>query len=147
MSDEDRSKRETMARAFMSALPFSAALDMRMDTYGEAEAQMSMPYSQAIIGDPITQVVHGGAVSALLDTCGGAAVFLHPDGAAPTATLDLRVDYMRPAKPGHRIHAWAEVYKATRSVAFVRGVAYDDDRASPVAMLTAAYTFERKAAA
>ncbi|MEM7440415.1 MAG: PaaI family thioesterase [Pseudomonadota bacterium] len=143
MTDDARDRREKLARQFMSALPFSKALEMRMDSFGVAEAGMSMPYLKEIIGDPDTGVVHGGAVSALLDTCGGLAVFLHPEGVAPTATLDLRVDYMRPAKVGERINAWAEVYRATRSVAFVRGIAFNTDRDAPVAMLTGAFTFAK----
>ncbi|MBC6441918.1 MAG: PaaI family thioesterase [Rhodobacteraceae bacterium] len=145
MSDDDRARREKLARRFTEALPFSKALDMRIDSFGVAVAGMSMPYSGFIVGDPGTGIVHGGAVSALLDTCGGLAVFLHPEGTAPTATLDLRIDYMRPAKPGHRIHAWAEVYNTTRTVAFVRGIAYDTARDQPVAMLTGAFTFAKKA--
>ena len=145
MTDSEReSRREKTARQFIEALPFCHALGMRIDSTSEAEAEMSMPYSQAIVGDPETGVVHGGAVSALLDTCGGMAVFLHPESTAPTATLDLRIDYMRPAKVGERITAWSKVYNVTRSVAFVRGIAFDTDRDLPVATATGAFTFSRK---
>ena len=136
-------KRQKMATQFISALPFCHALDMRIDATGFAEAQMSMPYDPAIIGDPETGVVHGGAVSALLDTCGGLAVFLHPEGTKPTATIDLRIDYMRPAKVGERITAWSKVYNVTRTVAFVRGIAFDTDRDAPVATATGAFTFAK----
>lgn len=145
MPDPLVERREKMARQFIEALPFCHALDMRIDRIGEAEAEMSMPYSEAIIGDPETGVVHGGAVSALLDTCGGMSVFLHPEGTTPTATLDLRIDYMRPARVGERITAHARVYNVTRTVAFVRGIAFDIDRDQPVATATGAFTFSRKA--
>lgn len=143
-AEKDRARREKMALQFIGALPFCAALDMRIDKVGVAEAEMSMPYRPEIVGDPETGVVHGGAVSALLDTCGGMAVFLHPEGTAPTATLDLRIDYMRAARPGERIHAWAQVYHVTRTVAFVRGIAFDSDRDAPVATATGAFTFQRR---
>lgn len=144
MPDPITELREKTARQFIDALPFCKKMQMRIDTTGEAEAEMSMPYTEQIIGDPETGVVHGGAVSALLDTCGGLAVSLHPEGTKPTATLDLRMDYMRPAKPGERIHAWAKVYNVTRTVAFVRGIAFDTDRDVPVATATGAFTFVRK---
>jgi uncharacterized protein (TIGR00369 family) len=73
---------------------------MRLDEIGDGVAVISMPYDPALVGDPQTGVIHGGAVSALMDTCGGAAVMCHPEALAATATIDLRIDYMRPAKPG-----------------------------------------------
>ncbi|MCP5088002.1 MAG: PaaI family thioesterase [Rhodobacteraceae bacterium] len=133
--------KEKIARQFTAALPFCSALGMRIDETGPGMAALSMPYDAKLVGNPDTGVVHGGAVSALLDSCAGTAVFLHPDGVMPTATIDLRVDYMRAAKPGERIHARAAVYHTTRTVAFVRASAWDDDADHPVATATGTFTF------
>ncbi len=132
-------KKAEIAKRFTEAIPHSRALGMELTDIGDGEARIEMPYDPRFIGDPRSGVIHGGAVSALLDTCCGASVMSHPNAPAITATIDLRIDYLRPATPGQKIRAHATCYRVTRSVAFVRAVALDDDSDRPVA--TAAGTF------
>lgn len=136
--------RDKIAQQFMEALPHSKALGMRLVEMSDGSATIEMPYDQKLVGDPETGVIHGGAVSALMDTCCGAAAMSHPDNLAGTATIDLRIDYMRAATPGQRIVARAECYHVTRTVAFVRATASDEDETKPVAAATGAFTVESK---
>ncbi len=143
MPNQVQNAKEKMARQFMQAIPHAAELGMVMERLENGKAEVSMPYDEKLVGDPKTGVIHGGAVSALMDTCCGAAVMSHPAAPLSTATLDLRIDYMRPATPGQRIVTKATCYQVTRSVAFVRAVATDDDATRPVATATGAFTVDR----
>lgn len=133
-----------LARQFIEAIPHARALGLTLTHIGEGEAEITMPYNEELIGDPRTGVIHGGAVSASLDTCCGAAVMSHPAAPGGTATIDLRIDYMRAATPGQTITTRATCYHITRNVAFVRATAMDDDQDRPVATASGAFTVEGK---
>lgn len=133
-------RRSMIARQFIEAIPHSKQLGMSLTSIGEGTAEICMPYDLRLVGETKSGVIHGGAVSALMDTCGGAAVMSHPVAPIATATLDLRIDYMRSATPGQDIVAKATCYHVTRTVAFVRAVALDEDENNPVATATGAFT-------
>lgn len=139
---EDR--RARVARAFTEAIPHARRLGMRLVEVADGRAVLEMPQSPELVGDPETGVIHGGVIFTLMDTCGGAAVLCHETMALSTATLDLRIDYMRSAKPGQMLRAEAVCYHVTRSVAFVRATAWDEDMDKPMAMATGAFTVVRQ---
>ena len=90
-----------IARQFIEAIPHAVALGMAFTDIGDGEAEMTMPYDPRFVGDPETGVIHGGA-----------AVISHPSCPAGTATIDLRIDYMRPATPVQTLSTRAVCYRA-----------------------------------
>ena len=111
--------------------------------HGTGEAWMRLPYADRLIGDPETGVLHGAAITTLMDAACGMAVFIRIGRGANIATLDLRIDYLKPARPGTDVIAHAECYKLTRSIAFVRGTAHHPDLPDD-AIASVAATFIRK---
>ncbi len=81
MSDPQQIRRERLARKFIEVIPHAQELGMEVTQIGDGTAVIAMDYDARLVGDPETGVIHGGAVSALMDTCAGAAVKVHP--AAP----------------------------------------------------------------
>lgn len=135
--------KENVARKFMEAIPHASELGLCLDHIGDGQATISLPYDERLIGDPKTRVIHGGVVSTAIDTCCGAAVMSHPSAPGGTATIDLRIEYLRAARPGQTLVARATCHHVTRSVAFVQATATDDDTGNPVATATGTFTLEK----
>ena len=109
---------------------------------------MRLPYSKKLVGNPDTGVLHGGAITGMLDhACGmavgtGLGVIITEAQARQTtsyATLDLRIDYMKAAKPGADVWVVGECVKITRQIVFARGRAYQDSADDPIALATGTF--------
>ena len=123
----------------MESLPQCQALGIRMAKFTRGYCETYLEYDKKLAGDPDTGIVHGGVVTTLMDTAGGACAFSVIKAGQTVATLDLRIDYLKPAQPGARINGVTECYKLTKNVAFVRGYAYNTDRNDPIANCTATF--------
>jgi uncharacterized protein (TIGR00369 family) len=100
---------------------------------GDGWVELALPYTDTLIGDPDSGVLASGPIIALMDMATSIAVWVARDRFAPQATLDLRVDYLRPAVPGRTVIGRGECLRLTRSIAFVRGIAYDETPEDPLA--------------
>lgn len=123
---------QAMAERFLSALKHCQLLQMSVAQADSEGMTLVMPWSPAIVGNPQTGAVHGGALTTLMDTtCGMATLCVLPRFEV-CPTLDLRIDYMHSAVPGKPIYGHAQCYRVTRDVIFTRGTAYQDDPGQPI---------------
>ena len=133
-------KVEDVMRQFMAGIRHSEMLGIDLVEITDQGLVMILPYSDDIVGNPETGVIHGGPITTLMDqTCGMAAVrAILPDfDIAPT--IDLRIDYMRAAEPHREVYAFAETCRITKNVIFTRGVAYQESRDKPIANCVATF--------
>ena len=129
-----------------AASPHMRELGLQFLSADRGVAVGMVPYRADVVGDPISGVLHGGMMTTLLDSTSGAAVFSKLGGIpAPIATLDLRIDYLRPSTPGEPLYARVECYKLTHHVAFCRGTAYNKDENDPVASMSATFMLRTQA--
>jgi uncharacterized protein (TIGR00369 family) len=78
-------------------LPFNKFLGIQVLEFSEGLARMRLPFKPELIGDPRRPALHGGVISTLVDLCGGFAVWTRCRLDDRLATIDLGVDYLRPA--------------------------------------------------
>lgn len=121
--------------------PHGQALGIELVGEDGGKLYVKVPYADHLVGDPDTGVIHGGVITATLDNASGWCVRLNDQWVEGNsmATLDLRIDYMKPAEPHEDLLVMAECYKITRNIAFVRAVAYQGDPDDPVASSVATF--------
>lgn len=139
MSDDTQARLEAMREMLIAHVPHARAIGLEVVSAGKGTCRMKVPYADHLVGNPDTGVVHGGVITSMLDNACGIAVQMALAEPSSIATLDLRIDYMRPAEPHTDILGEAHCYRVTNSVAFVRGTAFHTDAADPIATCVGAF--------
>jgi uncharacterized protein (TIGR00369 family) len=85
--------------------------------------------------------VQGGFLAAMLDDTMGPAVLMKSGGRVYTATIDLRVSYIAPAKIGSFVGE-ARVVQIGRTIAFAEAKLFDADGALVATATTSARVIE-----
>lgn len=125
----------------MNAVPHLAETGITLVSLEKGKAVMRLAYDPQFIGYPDTGILAGGIIFTLMDTAAGTSVYARLGQYRPIATLDLRLDYLRPATAGKDVYAHAECYRTTRTVAFVRATACHDGSDEPIAHATGTFMF------
>ncbi|WP_166263763.1 PaaI family thioesterase [Marinobacter caseinilyticus] len=124
MNNETRLRR---VKRFIATLNQARELGLTVTEAQEGSLTLCLPYSERIIGYPDTRVIHGGAITTLMDTASGSVMICVLPEFELCPTLDLRMDYMRPAVPDKPVYARAQAYRVTRNIIFTRCEAFQDD--------------------
>jgi uncharacterized protein (TIGR00369 family) len=114
-------------------------LGLKYRDHGEDWVEIELPWREDLLGEPGRPVLASGPIVSLMDMAAGLSIWTKHGDFIPVATLDLRVDYMRPARDRAAVIGRAQCYRVTRSAAFVRGVAHDGDPDDPVAQIAGVF--------
>jgi uncharacterized protein (TIGR00369 family) len=124
---------------------FVNSLGGEMESVEPGRVRMRLPYSARLVGNPDTGVVHGGVITGFLDQSCGMAVGSTLTNPRGFATLDLRIDYMKPARPHADLNFEGRCIKIAHDVAFARAFAYQESIDDPVAIAVATFMFAQGA--
>ncbi len=119
------------------------ALGMDYERSGENWTELSLPWREELVGVPETGILASGTIVSLIDTAAGTAVWVTLGKFLPLVTLNLRIDYLRPALKGETVFARCDCLKLTRRIAFTRGVAHSGDPDRPIAFSSGTFMVGR----
>lgn len=122
-----------LAAKMMFSVGHSGWLGLRYVEHGDDWVELALPWREDLVGETDSGVLATGPIVSLMDMAAGMSIWSASGLFQAVATLDLRVDYMRPARPRAAINGRVQCYRMTRSAAFVRGIAHDGDADDPVA--------------
>ena len=115
------------------------ALGLEYRASGPNWMELALPWREELVGVPESGILASGAIVSLIDTASGGSVWMRLGRFRPIVTVDLRLDYMRPALKGETVQARCECVKLTRRIAFIRGVAHGGDPERPIAHSAATF--------
>jgi uncharacterized protein (TIGR00369 family) len=104
------------------------ALGMEYGASGDDWTELVLPWREELVGVPDSGILASGAIVSLIDTASGTAVWVALGKFIPLVTIDMRIDYLRPAFRGESVRARCECTKLTRRIAFTRGTAFVGDK-------------------
>lgn len=114
-------------------------LGIRYHGHNEAWIEFALPYAADLVGNEDSGVIASGPIIATMDIATSMAVWSRLGRFVPHATMDLRIDYLRPARVGRTVIGRAECLRIARSIAFTRGIAYDEEAGDPIAHVAATF--------
>lgn len=128
-----------LVRDVYERLPFNRLLGLAVDHLEEERAGFSFAKRDELVGNFIQGILHGGVISAVLDTTGGmmatVSALSRMQGSsqeemaerfARIGTIDMRVDYLRPGRGEHFLST-ATIMRTGKRVAVTRMELTNDD--------------------
>jgi uncharacterized protein (TIGR00369 family) len=124
---------------YVEKVGHGGAIGIAYRAHGPDWVELALPYRPDLVGVPATGILASGPIISLMDMATSLAVWVKLGQFRHQATMDLRIDYLKPATPGETILGRGECYGLTKRVGFVRGVAHHGDPADPIANVTGTF--------
>jgi len=126
-------------------IPMAKLIGVKVIEINEGYVKLLFPYSENFIGDPRTKRLHGGFTATAIDLAGGVAsmtFMTSPDD--DVATIDMRIDYLRPGKAKDIIAEGKVLSKRRRSIVTEMTIYHPDDKTKIIAIGRGVFSIKRK---
>jgi uncharacterized protein (TIGR00369 family) len=124
---------------FMGSWGHGGHLKLDYVDHGDDWAELSLDWREELVGEPETGVLASAVIISLMDIATSLSVWTKLGKFRPQATMDLRVDYLRPSPKGAKVYGRGICYHLSHSVAFVRGFAHNGNADEPLAYVTGTF--------
>ena len=126
----------------LDRMPYARFLGLQTLISGD-ETTVTMPFQDRLIGNPMLPALHGGSTAALLEMTAMAQVALIFPAQRLPRPINVTVAYLRTGRPVD-VFARAKISRAGRRLAHVQAEAWQEERAQPIASLTAHFLLDNQ---
>lgn len=140
MAESENDTHALVRQLFAAGIPFNEQLGLEVDSLGIDRAALRFRFREELVGNPVRRSLHGGVISATLDTVGGLVAFLqvlerHSEKPreekiaflGKIGTIDLRVDYLR-SGIGNEFRATGFILRTGSRVAVTRMELHNEEQ-------------------
>ena len=107
--------------------------------------KLLFPYREEFIGDPRSKRLHGGYLATALDSAGGAAAMTYMTSQEDdVATIDMRIDYLRPGKAKEIIAIGEVISRRRRTIVTEMKIFHPHDEKKIIAIGRGVFSIKRK---
>lgn len=140
-------EKEIFQQVINEMVPVHKFLGVTLREIGKGYALLHLPFRPELVGDPRHNRWHGGIISALIDSAGGAAaITTMVSEKDQVSSIDLRVDFMKAGKPMD-ILAEGRVVKDGNSVLFAQMKVWHEETGEVIAEGRGVFRVRREEAA
>jgi uncharacterized protein (TIGR00369 family) len=123
----DEKTRAELKNLFEKIIPIHRHLGLEFLEVEEGHVKVRMPFRDEFVGDFRQDRWHGGMMALLMDVAGGSAAMTKLNSwTDPIATVDIRVDYLRPAT-NHDVIAEGDVVRNGSAIIVTEMTAIEAD--------------------
>lgn len=130
---------QAMAQRFLEAIPHNQALGIALVDLQRGRARCRLPGKPALQGDPERGLYFPSVLLTLADAASGVAFVSALNEMVSVATLDLRIDYLRPVSVAEALVVDAHCYRCSGDVGFVQCDIHAEDGEAHAARVTASF--------
>ncbi|MCF6183147.1 MAG: PaaI family thioesterase [Bacteroidales bacterium] len=141
--------KDTVKKLFIDVveqkIPMAKFIGVKVLEIEEGYVKLFFPYREEFIGDPRSKRLHGGYTATAVDLAGGVAAMTYmtsPDD--DVATIDMRIDYVRPGKAKAIIAEGQVLSKRRRSIVTEMKIFHPDEKGKIIAFGRGVFSIKRK---
>ena len=126
-------------------IPMAKFIGVKVLEINDGYVKLHFPYKEEFIGDPRTKRLHGGYTATAIDLAGGvAAMTFMTSKEDDVATIDMRIDYLRPGQAKDIVAEGKVISRRRRTIVTDMHIYHKDDLTKIIAAGRGVFAINRK---